>query len=167
MKHMMEPSASLRPVARWMARRAHVRPVSRRSTRPAPVGRRAARRRGGLRNVGTTAGLLLLSVGLFALGAVVVGVLYAALVAGLAVLPLPAGTEIVVLIGSWAFGLALLLSLPFFVTAMVSKVIEVGEGWARTRAARRSGPPVEPESAEESQPVDLLAEELELVERPR
>jgi hypothetical protein len=109
----------------------------------------------------------LLSVGLFALGAVVVGVLYAALVAGLAVLPLPAGTEIVVLIGSWAFGLALLLSLPFFVTAMVSKVIEVGEGWARTRAARRSGPPVEPESAEESQPVDLLAEELELVERPR
>lgn len=163
-KHAMKlskPSAYLRTMACWTTRRVHVGAGSRRSD-PVSIGRRVADAKGWLVELGTTAGLLVLSVGLFVLGVIVGGVLFTAFVAGLESVPVPPGTAMVVLIGGSAVGLVLLFALPFVVTVVVSKVIEVGEGWARTRAARRrSEPTVELRSREQPN------EEVEPIERPR
>lgn len=156
MKRTMELSGYLQAMARWTARRGHVGFKPGRRAGPATVRNRVTDGKEWLSEVGKTAGLLALAVGLFALGAVVVGVLFATLVAGLEFLPIPPGMEIVVLIGGWAVGLALLLALPFAVTVTVAKVVEVGEGWARTRAKRQG-----PVPAEEPLRPEVLDEDLE------
>lgn len=150
-------SEHLHAMARWTARQGDVGSELRRRTGPATVRHRVVDGKDWLTEVGKTAGLLVLSVGLFAIGAVVVvGVLFAALVVGMEVLPIPPGMGIVILIGGWAVGLACLLALPFVVTATVARVIEAGEGWARTRAKRRRpAPTVEPPRPE------VLDEDLE------